>query len=296
MPATSIILFLVSLSLFSTATSAGFPGNWSVGLNRECDTAKPSWIWCEDFESDRSDDYFEGTVDRQAGVGINSSTAAAFHYTELTKGGGGFKVAFGRTPTLYFSPVDTGKNDYREIYWRMFVYLPTSWVGNGADKLSRATILVDDNWSQAMIAHVWSGSDPGPDSQRLLIDPASGTDLDGNVVTTKYNDFGNLHWLGRKPSQFPIFAKQNFGKWQCVEARVKLNQTGLTNGLFQIFINGKLEAENTALNWVGTYSDYGINAVFFENYWNNGSPVTQTRYFDNLVISTTPIGCGAKQM
>ena len=38
---------------------------------------------------------------------------------------------------------------------------------------------------------------------------------------------------------------------------------------------------------------YGINAVFFENYCNNGSPVTQTHYFDNLVISTKPIGCGA---
>jgi hypothetical protein len=41
---------------------------------------------------------------------------------------------------------------------------------------------------------------------------------------------------------------------------------------------------------------YGINAVFFENYCNNGSPVTQTSYFDNLIISTKPMGCGAKQM
>jgi hypothetical protein len=34
-----------------------------------------------------------------------------------------------------------------------------------------------------------------------------------------------------------------------------------------------------------------INAVFFENYWNAGSPVQQERYFDNLVISTQSIPC-----
>lgn len=289
-----VAFYLFCCSLLCNTAAADFSGNWSSDLNRECDTVKSSWIWCEDFERDRSGDYFEGRVDRQLGFGINDSTAAAFHYKAFTKGGGGIKIAFGRTPSTYIKPVDTGTLDYREVYWRMFVYLPANWVGNGADKLSRATVLADSNWSQAMIAHVWSGSDPGPDSQLLLIDPASGTDLEGNVITTKYNDFGKLRWLGYERSQFPIFAKQNFGKWQCVEAHVKLNESGLANGLFQLFINEKLEAESTELNWVGGYSAYGINTVIFENHWNNGSPVKQTRYFDNLVISTTPIGCGAR--
>ena len=56
-------------------------------------------------------------------------------------------------------------------------------------------------------------------------------------------------------------------------------------------VNGTLDARETGLNWVGSYSAYGINAVFFENYWNTGSPVAQERYFDNLVVSTQRIGC-----
>lgn len=36
---------------------------------------------------------------------------------------------------------------------------------------------------------------------------------------------------------------------------------------------------------------FGINAVFFENYWNAGSPQDQERYFDNIVISTRPLEC-----
>ncbi|HEX5436668.1 MAG TPA: hypothetical protein VFW98_05895, partial [Gemmatimonadaceae bacterium] len=66
---------------------------------------------------------------------------------------------------------------------------------------------------------------------------------------------------------------------------------GQSNGSFELWIDGALEAQETTLNWLGSYSDYGINAVFFENYWNKGSPVAQDRYFDDLVVSTKRIGC-----
>jgi len=49
------------------------------------------------------------------------------------------------------------------------------------------------------------------------------------------------------------------------------------------------------LNWHGTWNaepnNLKINAIFFENYWNEGSPVEQERYFDNIVISTKRINC-----
>ena len=44
------------------------------------------------------------------------------------------------------------------------------------------------------------------------------------------------------------------------------------------------------MNFIGSFDDYAINAVFFENYWNSGSVKLQERYFDNIVISTQPIG------
>jgi len=40
------------------------------------------------------------------------------------------------------------------------------------------------------------------------------------------------------------------------------------------------------LNFLGSYADYGVNAVYFENYWNAGSVASQERYFDNIVVST----------
>ncbi len=286
-------LFLLSLAAINPALAAINPA-WAV-LANECDSKIREWIWCDDFEEDRTRHYFGKTVlDRQPEVGLEQSYAAAFQFKAGQQHAGGFRVAFGRTPDRYFRPVDSGYKKYREIYWRMWVKVPQNWQGNGADKLSRATIIAGKDWSQAMIAHVWSGTDPGPQSHLLLIDPASGVNTDNKVVTTQYNDFPNLTWLGNKAGQFPLFSKENFGQWHCVEAYVKLNDPGESNGQFDLYINNQLDVSKSGINWIGDYKDYGINAVLFENYWNKGSPVDQTRYFDNIVISTERIGCGKK--
>ena len=116
-------------------------------------------------------------------------------------------------------------------------------------------------------------------------------DPDGNVVTTRYNDFENLSWLGNLRGVTPIFAADHAGKWFCIEVHVRLNDPGQSNGIHEFWIDGNLEARRTGLNFVGTYADYGINAVYLENYWNGGSPKQQERYFDSFVVSTKRIGC-----
>jgi hypothetical protein len=62
--------------------------------------------------------------------------------------------------------------------------------------------------------------------------------------------------------------------------------------VFQLWLNDELAASRNDLDWVGRYSDYGINAIFLENYWNSRSPVAQERYMDNFIVSTARIGCG----
>jgi hypothetical protein len=74
----------------------------------------------------------------------------------------------------------------------------------------------------------------------------------------------------------------------CVEARVKLNDAGSSNGSFSLWIDGRFDARKENLNWVGRYDAYGINAVFFEN---DGAPKPMARYLDNFVVSTQRIRC-----
>jgi hypothetical protein len=100
-----------------------------------------------------------------------------------------------------------------------------------------------------------------------------------------------MQWLGLKNGVTQLFSTANANKWSCVESHVKLNDPGQSNGIQEFWVNGQLEARSSNLNFVGSYTDYGLNAVFLENWWNAGSPQVQERYFDNFVVSTQPIGC-----
>lgn len=261
----------------------------------ECANAPPEWLWCDDFEKDRLGSYFEyiaaqGAFARAAAVGLEGSSGMKARWEAGQVGAGSLHLAVGRSPDTYRRSVAAIDRDLQTLYWRLYLRNEPGWVGGGGGKLSRAFIFHSpDNWGQAMIAHVWSGG--GDRSENLLLDPASGTDEAGNVLTSTYNDFANLRWLGVGVSETRVFAAAEVGAWQCIEAQVSLNAAGAADGVFRLWINDRLEAEQTQLNWVGSYSDFGLNAVYVENYWNEGSPRTQERYFDNFVVSTERIGC-----
>ncbi|PYO80971.1 MAG: hypothetical protein DMD65_14145, partial [Gemmatimonadetes bacterium] len=277
----------------SNATTGQTTAAGSSSAAGECATPQAGWIWCDDFEQNRLGQYFEydsssGDFVRAAGVGMDGSYGMRVHFAAGQVSAGSLHLAMGKVPDSYFRTVDAGTAIHRNVYWRMYVRNQTGWSGGGGYKLSRAISFATSTWAEAMMAHVW-GDPPG--SGELYLDPASGTDAAGNLLTTKYNDFANMRWLGAQSGVTPLFDASHVGQWYCVEAHAQLNDAGLSNGMFEFWINGNLEARETGLNWLGSFSAYGINALFFENYWNTGSPVAQERYFDNIVISTEPIGC-----
>ncbi len=105
-------------------------------------------------------------------------------------------------------------------------------------------------------------------------------------MTFRTSDGSGTAW-----SRTPIFDQLHVDKWYCIGARARLNDPGRSNGIFELWLNVGLKARIERLNWQGSYSEYGINTVFLENYWNDGSPHLQERYFDSFVVSTQRIGC-----
>lgn len=281
---------LVALGLGVTAGAAPAPRPGPTG----CQPVRPEWLWCDDFEQDRSGRYFEvvtqqGAFVRADGVGRNGTWGMRARFEVGQVSAGALHLALGRTPQPYFRPATQADAVYREIWWRVWLRLEPGWSGGGGFKLSRATIFSSKNtWAQAAIAHVWSG---GPGGKHLVLDPARGTSPDGRVVTARYNDFSRLRWIGSARSATPLFERPDTN-WHCVEAHARLNDAGAANGVFELWVDGRLEARRARLDWVGSYSEYGWNAVFLENYWNDGSPRAQERYFDDFVVSTRAIGCG----
>jgi hypothetical protein len=249
----------------------------------------PDVLWCDDFEDPTpvSEKYFEyddhnGSFVRVPGVGLNGSYGMRVRWEPGQVSAGNFKRTFGRNPVSSQSHSGT---DFREIYWRQYLKMEPGWVGS-PDKLSRAMILADSKWAQAMIAHLWSGRN----NDYLVIDPASGI-KHGRLATTRYNDSANLAWLGARSGATPVFDSRSAGRWFCIEAHVKLNTAGRSDGIFEFWVDNELAAGRNDLNWVDSWQEYGINAIFFENYWNDGAPGERIRYFDNIVISRSRIGC-----
>ncbi len=268
-----------------------------------CADAPEGTIFCDDFESTSplTDRYFEygdggGSFVPINGAGRDGSRGMRAIWQAGQVGVGGFKKSFGRTPDSYIgNHAVNPTEDYQEIYWRIDLRTQAGWQGGGADKLSRAMTLANSNWAQGMIAHIWSA---GADNEFLAMDPASGIDEQGNLVSTSYNDFANFRWLGLKVGNIDMFSTENSGKWYCIEAHAKINTSGINNGIFEFWINDTLQGGTYNLNWHGDWNDdslnLNINAIFIENYWNNGSPVLQERYLDNFVISTQAIGCACE--
>lgn len=264
-----------------------------------CKNAPAGTIFCDDFETDDlNSKYFEinnnaGDFVRKSGVGRDGTYGMRIRWQKAEVGAGVLSKSFGRTPDTYIGKNASQPNqDFDEIFWRMDVKAQEGWVGGGPAKLSRALCLANSNWAEGMMAHLWSG---GKDNLFLGMDPASGIGTDGILKSTKYNDFANLRWLGFKSGNIDMFSTANSGRWFCVVGHVKLNTPGINNGIFEFWINDTLQASSQNLNWHSTWNtdpkNMHINAIFFENYWNDGSPVEQERYFDNLVIGTKPISC-----
>ena len=228
------------------------------------------------FEYDAADRGFVWSA--AEGMGGGGAMRCLFHTGQVSAGS--LRLLFGGSP---FNRGLRRNDTFREIYWRVYVKHQAGWTGNPA-KLGRATCLAAPNWSQGFIAHVWGGK-----GDTLCIDPASGI-TDSRRVSVKYNDFDHLRWLGLRNGETPIFSSRESGRWVCVESHVRLNTPGKQDGVFELMIDGKLEAARSDLDWHGTWNEYGINAVFLENYWNSGSVKEQARWFDDFVVSTRPIG------
>lgn len=253
-----------------------------VPLGAQPHEKDPAVIWHDDFAGPAKR-YTEssGGLDERVGFGGQGGSMPCL-YEKHQRGRGNRKVFFGDAPIR--RAVRRGET-FNDVYWRIYVKHQAGWTGGSPAKMSRATSIVSGRWNQAMIAHVWGGRGAG-----LTLDPASGVRGD-RVVTKRYNDFARLRWLGNKPAAaFPISSTAESGWWVCVECRAKLNTPGRRDGLNQLWIDGQLATERKRLDWRGGYAGHGINAVFLEAYWNRGSPVRQTRWYDNFVISTKPIG------
>ena len=298
--ALAVLLALQAVAIVTGATLSGASLNATgVGDAVVCPggtNPDPNVLFCDNFDAGGwvITDYSDYSTGTNADFGVfasegkNGTTALRAVWAIGNDNAGNLQVHFGNNPLG--GQMFNGTEDFTEIYWREFIKTGADWtVDSTPYKLSRASVFGTAGYAQAAISHIW------PDGAlHIQSDPANGVnDTNGTLETTAYNDFANLDFLGEVPGSIDIFTAANKETWFCVEAYTKLNDSG-ANGVVKVWIDDVLDINQTGLNFLGTvtqYNAYGINAIYFENFWNAGAPGARTIYHDNLVISKTRIGC-----
>lgn len=251
------------------------------------------WIFCEDFEAfgDPSKVFFdyvdaEGNFAPSDDGGASGIGSMKAHYREGVEGAGFMSVSFGSNPIN-----TTGRPGYRdgdkfdEVYWRFRVRMQPGWPDAGPYNLSRISAFAQEDWGEALVASVAS------DEADVTLFAMAASCVQNDQVECEGIDADALVPLSSLSGNTPVFSGARAGQWQCVEAHVKLNAPGDSDGMFEFWVDGQLEAGRAGMDWRGSWEEFGLNLLSIENFWVGGAPADLDRWFDDIVISTSPIGC-----
>jgi hypothetical protein len=276
-------------------TDGDRPPGGEAGMFGLCpELLPPSWVLCEDFEqivdpAEVALDYqdLDGAFVLVDDVGASGHRSMEVTYRTGEQGAGWMVLSFGE------SPIDDGDRpsyapgqSFSEIYWRLRVMTEPGWPDLGPGQLTRTISFASDDWTEAVVALLRST----PEDVTLEAVPVSCVE-GGEVACNGYDDQAALQSLGPLVGETPLFAEDMSGQWHCVEGHLRLNTPGLADGQLEFWIDGDLQAKSVDLDLRGSWTEYGINALVVENLWPQGAPAPLRRWIDDVVISSTPIGC-----
>ena len=279
--------------------STGSGGDDGPGPSAEfpdCPDPMPEgWVFCEDFEQveEPADIFFDYQDDDGAFVlddkmGASGERSMRASYRTGMEAAGWFSVSFGENPVAQGAarPQYDEATAFEEVYWRFRIRMQKGWPNAGPHKLTRLTAFADPNWGEALVAQLSSNGD-----DVVLAGDASTCVYGNDVPCEGSGDMTGLESLGLLVGDAALFSDGFAGQWHCVEAHVKLNTPGEADGVFEFWVDGNAQNGRDDLDWRGTWTDYGLNLLSIENFWSGGAPEDLNRWIDDVVISTSPIGC-----
>ena len=251
------MVIIIITSCFSRI-NAGECDNWQA--------AHPDWLWCDGFESG---DTLTLNYQDVSLNGMSVVTGEAFEGTHSLRQ----SYTQGQVDAGWIIRVsNSGFPDH--VFMRWYHKFEAGFQGF-PPKMARIRYrLRSGDWSSPYAVHCWLETDGV-----LALD----------VQATNSTQANNVGWLPIARTSFSFANTKNIGRWICFEMEMKLNTPGATDGLYRLWADDSLIAERTGVDLRGSLTNK-INEMMLDCYWNGGSPRAQSRYYDNLVISTAKIG------
>jgi hypothetical protein len=257
----------------------GCPGN-----------APASWISCEDFDSiDDAPNQIAQWFEMGDGFGVepdgDDPTDLALRITLQPSMvfGGWVSLRWGNGPD---GPgVDSPGEDFDEVWVRYSLRTGDDWPGYEIGDVGELIAANGPNWAIATETAI-----RGDAAGRLR--PLGWTCIfDGGLACNGSNDWNGalqLIWQEQGPSTF--FGGDSAGVTRCLEAHMRLNTPGASDGEAHVWIDGVEEIARTGIDFRGSWTDYGLNALRFTNYAN--PPASPLDFWvDDVVVATERIGC-----
>ncbi len=116
-------------------------------------------------------------------------------------------------------------------------------------------------------------------------------DKDGHITVERHTKAPNVHreWLPNYHTTWGFLNEGNMGRWVHLELCVSLGE-GPRSDRIQAWADGMLICDIPNEDLAAGFKELTLNAMQWDCYWNGGSPASQSRFYDDLVLSTEPIG------
>ncbi len=276
----------------------------SVGGDTETDTgtgldangcpasAPSSWVSCESFDDvvDPAQDLSQWNVNGDTiGIDVLDDGTQALRLT-LTPGqqfGGWVTLRFGLGPDA--PAIDSPDGRYDEVWVRYQLKMDDDWPGGRAGDVGEVISMNGAHWGIAADLNIQADG-----MQR--IHPFAWTCIfDGVQACDGQNDWGGtLQSAWNAPGSSILFDADAAGRWQCIEAHMRLNDLGQSNGEAHVWVDGLAEVTREDLDWRGTWDEFGINAVRFTNF-APPPPEPRSFFIDDVVVATERVGCEGRR-
>ncbi len=140
-------------------------------------------------------------------------------------------------------------------------------------KMARMSVFRPGDWSGAYRVYFWIGGE------------------DGHISIERRTRAPKAHreWLPNHYCNWRFSDPTNVGRWIHFELRVALGE-GQRADQIQAWADGILVCDVVGDDLAAGYREYTPNGMQWDCYWNDGSPVAQSRFYDDLMLSTQPIG------
>ena len=257
------------------------------------DPMPEGWIFCEDFEGIESVPDLESVfavVDTAGGrlaptdvAGHSGSRSLRVAYDGINQWNGRVGILFGGLPFDWTGPAYASDTHADEIWVRFHTRSDDDWPGIPPGQSMRIATLRGTNWTPpAQLNLITVGGNLSPTAQAM-----------GCMGCSGFDDWGNYPQLTVATASKPVYDDASATQWHCVELRLQLNTPGQADAQIDVSIDGELDAFADDFDWRGS-SEEGWNYVALHHWWSNpGTLVEVDRYYDDLIVSTAPIGgCG----